>query len=167
MLRIFILLRLYSLCCFFSIVFICLSLVGAFGDHFLGELRVGDPLILVLIEPLHQHLQVLIAHEVPVLCHYSCQLRARQEAIAITITGLESLVGSKIWPVAEALTQHFSLLFGLEVRSERLEVGLPRFGSEELRAVIPALRVIGGSPFDLASHTLVVGREGVTELRVE
>ena len=76
-------------------------------------------------------------------------------------------MGSKIWPVAEALSQHFSLLLGLEVRSEGLEVDLPRFGSEELHAVIATLRVIRRSPFDLAGHTLVVGREGVTELRVE
>ena len=144
-----------------------MSLVGALGDHFLGELRVGDPLILVLIESLHQHLQFLIAHEVPALCHHPCQLRARQEAISIPITGLEGLVGSEIGPVAEALSQHFSLLFRLEVRSEGLNIDLPRLGSEELHAVIPTLRVIGRSPFDLADHILVVGREGVTELRVE
>ena len=76
-------------------------------------------------------------------------------------------MGSKIWPVAEALSQHFSLLFGCKVRSEGFKVKLSCFGRKEVRAAMPILSVIGRSPFDLADHILVVGREGVTELRVE
>ena len=71
---------------------------------------------------------------------------------------------AEFWPVAEALAQHFSLLFGLEVRSESLKEKLAGLGHEEVRAAVPALRMKGRSPFDLTGHILVVGRECVTEL---
>jgi len=116
---------------------------------------------------LHEHLQVLITHEVPVGSDNSSQLVSGQVAVAIAIASLEGLMHAKLRPVAEALAKHLSLLLSCEVQPKSLHEQLPGLRHEEVRAAVAVLGVMGRSPLDLASHVLVVWCEGIAELGVE
>ena len=74
---------------------------------------------------------------------------------------------TEIWSMAEPLAKHLGLLLSREVRSEGFNEELAGLGHEEVRPTVPVLSVICRSSFDLRSHILVIGSEGITEFRVD
>lgn len=122
---------------------------------------------MILVEPLHQKLQLFVTHEVPKGCHRPSQLIARQVAITIPITALKGLMHSKLRPPTQSLPKHLSLLLGLEMGAEGLDVEVTGLWGEKVRPAVAVLSVESGSALDLAGHIMVIGGESVAELRVE
>ena len=73
-------------------------------------------------------------------------------------------MNTKVWPVAEALTQHLGLLLGRKVHPEDFKEKLASFRHEEVRAAVPVLSMIRRSSLNLTGHILIVGCEGIAEL---
>ena len=103
------------------------------GCHFVDELPIRNPAILVLIEPFHDQLEFFFVGEVSGLAQGSSELALVNVAVPVSVKEDESVPKAEMGSLREAVPQGFGLPLVLEMTAPELADLVPGLGRKDIR----------------------------------